>query len=714
MREKRAVQKRKIPLYITVLTVVAYVASLLVVGFDYILPQTHDLSVDMVAPIDFNAPRQAENVFLTNIEREIAANSVQTVFQMEQNITNEILQNLEQFFVQIGRLRAHHLPIISPIPHGEPLAENGEIEDVHITNVELTQEQLALLTTDSSVAFARFRATLTQGIENILNTQITTQASITGELVALRDNNLAENLGFAYAAIGHAIAEAFVRVNWVPNETETERLRQEARDSVTPILIQMNQIIVRAGDIIDEEAYTSLVELGFIGVSFAFVFSGIVGSVLAVSIIFAIAILYIHLFMKNMAFNKKQALLLFTLYMMVLVLIRVMTPLPFYFTPIMLFAMLCAILIDMRLSAVLATCVSIMAVVMEPMNTMFITYAIINGIMAAMIARRMIVRANMWSAAAAFVLVNALTVFANYLIFGTGASNQMFMSSVLAMVGGVMTITITYGSLPLWESVFKVVTQNTLLELTDPNNALLRRLLIETPGTYHHSLVVANLAEAACYDIGANHVLARVGAYYHDIGKMKYPQYFAENQTEANPHDMLPPLTSVEVINEHVLGGLALARQYKIPQQVMDFIDQHHGTSLMKVFLYKEKAANPDREDSVDENLFRYPHIIPQNPETAVVMLADTCEAAVRAVYSKGDKDLDGMESFVRKLIKDKLDDGQLNDSKLSIKDLDTIALSFMRVFKGMHHERIPYPTPPTPDPADLIDSNLEEAAKRG
>ncbi|MCL2753042.1 MAG: HDIG domain-containing protein, partial [Defluviitaleaceae bacterium] len=533
MSKKQKDKTRKIPLHITVLTIIAYVASLLVVGFEYIIPQTHDLTVGMVSPLDFNAGRQAENIYLTNIERDAAAAAVSTVFQMDHDITNEILSNVEIFFTQIGALRAQNLPILSPFAQDEaaPFSE-GDI--LHEINVDLTPHQLNRIITDSSATFAHFRSALTQEIQNMLDAQIPAQAGFTGFFFELEEH-LLQQFDEVYSAIGGIVARSFVVVNMVPNEAETERGRQEARDAVTPIMIQIGQSIVRAGDVIDEEAYMSLVELGFIGGNFALVFSGVAGSFLAVTIIFAIAIFYIHLFMKEMAFDKKQFTLLFTLYMMVLVLMRIMVPLPFYFTPIMLFAMLCSILIDMRLSAVLSVAVSIIAVIMDPMNTMFITYAVINGILAAMIAKRIIVRANMWSAAAAFVLVNALTVFANYLIFGAGLSNQMLMSAVLAMVGGVMTITITYGSLPLWESLFKVVTQNTLLELTDPNNALLRRLLIETPGTYHHSLVVANLAEAACYDIGANHVLARIGAYYHDIGKMKYPQYFAENQTESNP-----------------------------------------------------------------------------------------------------------------------------------------------------------------------------------
>jgi hypothetical protein len=683
--------KRKLPKHILVLAGVAYFLSLLVAGFDFIAPDVYDISEGMVSPADFNAPRQVENVFLTNLNREAAAAAVPLQFQLDTDINDEILDNVLMFFARAGALRAEYFPILSPFEDYffDPL-EDRPLPNPLRLNVSLDEELFRHMITGDSAEFARFMEALISEVEDSLDAQISTEASLATQIAQLQDE--LRGLGFDdnYVAVGFAVVSEFLRPNMVVNQEKTQILRDEAREGASVVFFQMGQNIVRAGDIIDAEAYLALNELGIIGTNRAAVFMVLTGRFLAVSIVFVISIFYIYLFMKEMAFNKKQALLLFTLYVMVLVLMRVMAPLPFYFTPVMLFAMLCSILVDMRLSVVLTVAVSVIAVVMNPMNTMFITYALINGIFAAVIAKKIVVRQHMWTAAGAFVLVNALTVMANYFLFDAGFTENALNAAVLSMIGGVMTITITYGSLPLWESLFSVVTQNTLLELTDPNNAILRRLLIETPGTYHHSLIVANLAEAACFDIGANHVLARVGAYYHDIGKMKYPQYFSENQAGYNPHDALPPLTSVKVINEHVSGGLSTARQHKLPQPVLDFIEEHHGTSIMKVFLHKQKMAGP--EEDVDEKDFRYNNRIPQSPETAVVMLADTCEAAVRSVFGKGGKCPEEMDAFVRKLIKDRLDDGQLNMSGLSIKDLDTIAIAFLRVFKGMHHERIPYP----------------------
>ncbi|MCL2620482.1 MAG: HDIG domain-containing protein [Defluviitaleaceae bacterium] len=677
-------KRRKLPTYIVVLVVVAYVATLALAGLDFIMPYNHDIGVGSISPVHFQAHRQVENIYKTNIAREEAAEAVLPQLQYDPSITAEVLADFEGFFIKTSMLRGEYMPILRPF---QPVTEYGEerpLPDAHRLDAPLTPDQFRHIITGDSPTFARFYTTLMELVEIELYENRTSVAEVEQ---GLRGHNFDET----YIAIGGILATEFLRINMVVNVAETERLRQEARDEADVIWFQMGQTIVMLGSEIDEEAYLALVELGYIGITAETIITGLAGSLLTVTLVFLISIFYIYLFKKDIVVHKKQTMLLFALYMMAVVLMRLMVVLPFYFTPIMLFAMLVSILIDMRLSAVLTVGVSLIAIVMNPMDTMFVTYAIINGIFAAMIAQRIVIRSNMLLAAGVFILVNALTVFANYFLFAGGFSDYTLTSAVLAMTGGVMTITLAYGSLPLWESLFKVVTQNTLVELTDPNNALLRRLLIETPGTYHHSLVVANLSEAACYDIGANHVLARVGAYYHDIGKMKYPHYFAENQTDFNPHDSMEPLESVEVLNSHISDGMELAREHKLPTIVSDFIFEHHGTSTMGFFLSKAQKASPILK--VDDKDYRYKNRIPQRPETAVVMLADTCEAAVRSVFGRGDKSTDEMEAFVKKLIKDKLDDGQLDASSLTIKDLATITNAFMRVFKGMHHERVPYPT---------------------
>jgi putative nucleotidyltransferase with HDIG domain len=683
--------KRKLSFHVILLIGLAYLASIVVVGLSYFVPETYDLELGMPAPIDFHAPRQFVNSYETENLQEAAAAAVSEILINDAAISAEIMLELEDVIIEIGALRAQYFPIFSPF---EPYYDADDLErplpDFSELSVEFELYQAQHIITGDSATFARFVEAMEMQFEEQLESGIS-EAGLVGAAWTIGEAISDQGFDEIYASIGHAITVTVLRQNRVVDEELTETLRREAREEVEPAMFMQGQTIIRVGDLIDEEAYRALTDLGYIGGDGAALILDILGTALTVTIVFAMFIFGIFLFKPEMAENRRQALMLFCMFMVTIIIARAMTPLDYYYTPIMLFAMLVAILIDVRLAAVLTVGVTILNAAMEPANTMFVTYALINGIFAAMIAKHIVARGRVMLAVISLSLVSVLSVFANYFMFSSGFSMAMVNSAVIALFVGFVTIFLTIGSLPFWESIFEIVTQNSLLELTNPNNALLRRMAVETPGTYHHSLVVANLAETACFDIGTNHVLARVGAYYHDIGKMKYPQYFAENQSGHNPHDALPPRTSVEVITDHVTRGLELAKQHKLPQPIKNFIEEHHGTSLMKVFFFKEKSAHPDED--IDENDFRYQFTIPQTPETAVVMLADTCEAAVRSKMTREGAKIEEMDAFVRMLIKDKLEDGQLNESGLSIKDLDNIAKAFMRVFRGMYHERVPYPS---------------------
>jgi len=277
---------------------------------------------------------------------------------------------------------------------------------------------------------------------------------------------------------------------------------------------------------------------------------------------------------------------------------------------------------------------------------------------------------------------------------------MLMTTGAIAALSGILSVIIAVGSLPLWEVTFGVVTPLKLLDLTNPTNPLMRRLTLEAPGTYHHSLIVANLAESAAYDIGANPHIARAGGYYHDIGKLQYPQYFAENITGPSPHDDMDPFDSVQIIISHIAHGLDLATEYRLPQFIRDIIQEHHGTSVVRYFYCKAKdiaeldASEETEKPTINKEDFSYPYTTPQSRESAIVMLADRIEAAVRAMMAQG-KDIGSMQELINKMIKENLANDTLADSQLSISDVNTIAKSFYRILKGMYHERIPYPQEP-------------------
>ena len=259
----------------------------------------------------------------------------------------------------------------------------------------------------------------------------------------------------------------------------------------------------------------------------------------------------------------------------------------------------------------------------------------------------------------------------------------------IVFFGAIMASIICVGLQPVFETGFNLVTPSKLIELSNPNQPLLRRLMIETPGTYHHSMIVANLAEAAAEAIGADALLARVGAYYHDIGKLIRPVYFKENQIGENPHDKTDPRVSTAILTEHTRDGVELAKKHHLPEAIIDMICQHHGDT--PVMYFYAKTVKQMGEENVDLNDFRYDGPKPQTAEAAILMLSDTVEAAVRSVLGKG-QTLEEAEGLIKTLMKDKLDDNQLDNSGLGIHELEIIRKAFIKVFHGMYHERVAYP----------------------
>lgn len=256
-------------------------------------------------------------------------------------------------------------------------------------------------------------------------------------------------------------------------------------------------------------------------------------------------------------------------------------------------------------------------------------------------------------------------------------------------LNGFIAAFVVLSTLKIFEYLFGVLTNFSLLELSDFNQPLLKRMILEAPGTYHHSLVVSNIAEAAADAIGANALLTRVGAYYHDIGKIEKPEYYTENQlVGGNKHDNIEPSISKLVILNHVKEGIEVGRRYKLNPMILDFIPQHHGTSLMYYF-YQKALEEAESEDMVKEDNYRYPGPKPQSRETAIVLLADSVEAATRAL---DDPTPNKVAETVRKIINNKFIDGQLDECNLPLKEIELIAETFTRILGAMYHGRVKYP----------------------
>ncbi|MFH0913008.1 MAG: HDIG domain-containing metalloprotein [Candidatus Omnitrophota bacterium] len=259
---------------------------------------------------------------------------------------------------------------------------------------------------------------------------------------------------------------------------------------------------------------------------------------------------------------------------------------------------------------------------------------------------------------------------------------------LMFMLNGVVSAVIVIGILPIFEYLFSTVTNISLLELADFNQPVLQRMIMEAPGTYHHSLIAGNLSEAACAAVGANALLARIGAYYHDIGKLDKPEYFIENQEKTSKHDALSPSMSKMVIMNHVDKGIELAKKYRLNPRLIDFIRQHHGTSLVYYF-YRKALETLEEDQEIKEEGFRYPGPKPNTKETAIVLLADSVEAATRSLKEHTPNNV---KDLVHKVVNNKFIDGQLDECDLTLKDLERISEIFIRILSGIYHPRLTYP----------------------
>ncbi|MGL4790648.1 MAG: HD family phosphohydrolase, partial [Anaerotignaceae bacterium] len=490
--------------------------------------------------------------------------------------------------------------------------------------------------------------------------------------------------------LGNAVLIALLQPNLVLDEEAMEIARMQKSLEVEPIMILEGQKIIDEGEIVTQEVYSILNELGLVNKSYAGSLVPFLGSISLVFITFLAVFFYLKTQLKKVLSDPVNSILIFILYLMQMGILVLMADLSsYYFIPVTLFAMLTSILIRSKIAVSLNIVLSISALFIFNGSTDFLVYTLITGTFSALLVQYTNKRSRIILVATALAFIHFGTYVASELFFGKVFTPELFREGINAAAIGAGTVVVVVGSLPMWEAVFGINTPYRLMELANPTNELMRRLMIETPGTYHHCLIVANLAETAAYDIYCNGSLARVGAYYHDIGKLANPLYYSENQFGENIHDKLDPEISAKMIIAHIKEGVDLARKHNVPEVIVDIIKQHHGTTLVKYF-YMKSAKEKIGVETLESN-FRYEGPIPQFKEAAIVMLADTIEAAVRSVVSAG-KSINDVEEIIDRLIKDKLNDGQLDDCRLDLKELAVIKKAFLKIFNGMYHDRIAYP----------------------
>jgi putative nucleotidyltransferase with HDIG domain len=505
----------------------------------------------------------------------------------------------------------------------------------------------------------------------------------------------------SFIRIAGALLLPFISENVFFSPDDTSQRVMETRSQVEPVInyIDKGKRVIRKGFIISEEDMKNLRALNMS-------LSGrdprrIMGQILIMIIIFCLFIALVNFRTLGRPLSNRELYLITALagiYLIGAVFARGAFPgdgsLPAsIIMPCALTVMLPGLLIGPRIALLLALVFPLGAYLSGSFDTSSYIFALVSGISAAFALRGVERRIDLFKSGLIVAGANCIAAIVILLIRRAGPGSypsMLFWSGFNGLVSGMLVL----GFLPPLEQLLNAATVFRLVELADLNSPMLKRLFTTAPGTYSHSIMVAHLAEAACQDIGANPLLARVGAYYHDIGKMENPDYFVENQTAYNRHDDTPPRLSATVIRSHVKLGIEKARSLSLPREVIDIIAEHHGNSVITWFYnkaLKQEAGEPAKRSPVNREDFTYPGNPPRSRESAVVMLADVTEAAVRTLHKPTAAK---MEKFIQTLIDAKVEQGQLAESELTFRDLETIKNAFVRVLAGYYHSRIEYPKP--------------------
>lgn len=499
------------------------------------------------------------------------------------------------------------------------------------------------------------------------------------------------------------VASQSVQINIVPDEKETEKHRKEAGTKVEPVtkVVDVGQLIVRRASKLTPQIRQEIADFKRARDNARAPqrrVRGSVGHVIMLLLLMFGSARYLASIAPTVYSSLQQVTLTLLAITVMTGVAKLLSELGLsgYLVPAASVPILLAILMDRRVGllagAVLAILVSI--VYGNDWNVLALVMAgSLAGVLGAVSVRKRsdLVRPGLIVAVVSIAVMVALGLMRDRI-----GSTEGLMDVRDAAINGLLVTLIVPATLSLFESTFKITTDIRLLELTDLNHPILRRLTMEAPGTHHHSLMVGNLAEAAAEAIGANSLLARVCSYYHDVGKLNRPEYFGENQTGYNKHDGLSPVMSSRIIAGHVKDGVELAREYGLCQPVVDIIQQHHGTDLIRFFY--EKANRGDKHNQVRQEDFRYPGPKPQSREAAVVMVADAIESASRSLNNLTQARL---RTVADKIVNTRFADGQFDNCDLTLRDLHVIAERIVTMLLSAHHKRIEYPDQESPEPVE-------------
>jgi putative nucleotidyltransferase with HDIG domain len=536
------------------------------------------------------------------------------------------------------------------------------------------------------------------------------------------------SLGRELPPIVLKIGEHFLRPNLTFNKDETEERKTRAREKVNPVYFQVKrgEVILRAGERVQEE---HLLKINILrkAQETSHIFYILLGVGLLTFLLLASLYEFSTKNIRKISLSQKDLLFFSTTLIGMIALLKLFQLITdilggeflyipsssyLYLFPIASGAMLVRIVINSEVAIIFATLTSFLSAALMGNQLSFFIFALIGSVVGAHKVARCEQRSVLIKAGLTVGSVNLLTILSYNLISGNPFKMALLSDLTMGFLGGSLASVFVLGIAPMIEGLFGYTTDIKLLELANMDNPTLKDLILQAPGSYHHSVIVGSLAEAAAKSIAANPLLARVSAYYHDIGKLKKPLYFIENAGGLeNKHDHLAPSMSSLILISHVKDGVELARENRLGQRVAHIIQQHHGTSLISYFYQKAKEKENPEMDSLNEEEFRYPGPKPQTKEAGIVMLADAVEAASRTLSEPTSSRI---KSLVQRITNSIFLDGQLEECELTLKDLQKIGESFSRILTAIFHQRIDYPITPTSEsPKKRDDEDLDSQSAK-
>lgn len=696
--EKRLSSRRYAPLWGVLILFVAYLFAALLVVLS-MTGKTYDLGVGATAPETIYATHAVTDSVATNALREAAREKVSVVYRIDALRVNELKAQAQAFFTNMGSLRSYALGKETKDITAEEWSQRLNAEQkstfTSMTTPSLSEKQLfaVLAAKDNEIKL----------LENIVLPKLSTSlsAGLAPESVEkVKDACNAEieattGLNETLKSVGVSVIDVCMQATYVEDVDATELARGEAANAVENIRVKKGEPIVLEGEIITESQMAILEDLDLVRPENASN-APIYGAVLSLFLAFALLVIYLAERAPALLCTPKKLLLICLLFLLSAGLFVLTEKQNIYITLAMFTILLCATLVAARLGLVLGMLLGFTCALMSGETGAYAQFESLSVFMSTTFAAAMAVfavkntenRAAYISAgtiggAAGALIILALSLMRE-LSWGTTLVNMgFFFCSCL------ISALLVVGSMTIWEKLFDVATPARLHELLNTNHPLLKQMMSEAPGTYQHSMNVAALCEAAAQRIGADALLARVGASYHDVGKLRRPIYFAENQKKGvNIHDTLPPQESAAIITAHQKDGMMLLHKYKFPSAVIRLAGEHHGNSLVAYFYYKALKDDPQTQ----QKDYRYTGNKPSSAESAILMLADSCEAGVRSL---GECTREERNEMIHKIIQGKLnepDNNLMDECPLTLKQLEDIEKSFKKTFNGIMHDRIEYP----------------------